>query len=198
MAIDLPHTGVTHVFFVTEAVVGNDFKDLFGEWRPDDEGSAGLDESLSEPVTRPNRALHEKEVRVVNVFEATTEDANGATTSRQIFVLLRDNHGRQIRIFVVRDVAYAIQMALENQKPERPYTHDLIKNLLEKMGATVERVIIDDLWHETFYAKIYLNRQPNEVIEVDARPSDAIALALRFRAPIYAADAVLDAAQDAS
>jgi bifunctional DNase/RNase len=178
--------------------VGNDFKDLFGEWRPEDDGKRSSEGFLPESETRPNRALQEKEVRVVNVFEATTENANGIATSSQIFVLLRDNQGRKIRIFVVRDVAYAIQLALENQKPERPFTHDLIKNLLDKLGVTVDRVIIDDLWHETFYAKIALTRINNETLEIDARPSDAIALALRFRAPIYAAEAVLEAAQDES
>jgi uncharacterized protein len=176
--------------------VGNDFKDLFGDWRPDDEGKSGSGEPRFESEQRPNRALKEKEVRVVNVFEATTESTTGVTTSSQIFVLLRDNQGRQIRIFVVRDVAYAIQLALENQKPERPFTHDLMKNMLEKLGAAVDRVIIDDLWHETFYAKIGLTKTTGETIEIDARPSDAIAIALRFRAPIYAAEAVLESAQE--
>jgi bifunctional DNase/RNase len=176
--------------------VGNDFKDLFGDWRPDDEGRSGSDESRSELEKRPNRALHEKEVRVVNVFEATTENTKGVTTSSQIFVLLRDNQGRQIRIFVVRDVAYAIQLALNDQKPERPFTHDLMKSVLEKLGATVDRVIIDDLWHETFYAKIGITKPNGDTIDVDARPSDAIAIALRFRAPIYAAESVLEAAND--
>jgi len=176
--------------------VGNDFKDLFGDWRPEDEGKNGPGESRFESEKRPNRALHEKEVRVVNVFEATTESSTGVTTSSQIFVLLRDNQGRQIRIFVVRDVAYAIQLALENQKPERPFTHDLAKTIIEKLGATVERVIIDDLWHETFYARIAVTKPSGETLEIDARPSDAIAIALRFRAPIYAAEAVLESAQD--
>jgi bifunctional DNase/RNase len=176
--------------------VGNDFKDLFGDWRPDDEGKSGSGEAHHEAEPRPNRALNEKEVRVVNVFEATTESATGVTTSSQIFVLLRDNRGRQIRIFVVRDVAFAIQLALENQKPERPFTHDLIKNMLERLGATVDRVIIDDLWHETFYAKIGITKASGESIEIDARPSDAIAIALRFRAPIYAAESVLESAQE--
>ena len=71
-------------------------------------------------------------------------------------------------------------------------THDLLRNILMRLDITVDRVVIDDLWHGTFYAKIYLRRGEEE-IEMDARPSDAIALALRFRAPIYMAESVLEA-----
>jgi bifunctional DNase/RNase len=176
--------------------VGNDFKDLFGDWRPDDEGRFSS-EGASEPENRMQRALNEKEVRVVNVYEASYEATGlmaASVPQSQTFVLLRDNLGREFRIFVVRDLAIAISMAMENETPDRPYTHDLLKNILERMGVSIERVTIDDLWQDTFYAKIAVVHN-GETIEVDARPSDAIALALRFHAPIYVAEAVLESAQ---
>lgn len=176
--------------------MGNDFKDLFGDWRPEDEGRGPSEGFSPEPENRGQRPLHEKEVKVVNVYEGVIETPG--TTAVQptstTFVLLQDNSGRQFRIFVLRDVAFAISMALENELPDRPFTHDLIKNIIERLGATVERITIDDLWQDTFYAKITIARN-NETVDIDARPSDAIALALRFRAPIYVAESVLEAAQ---
>jgi len=175
--------------------VGNDFKDLFGDWRPEEEGQTREEGFQAEPENRMRRALNEKEVKVVNVFEASIESPHGASGSHQTtFVLLRDNRGREFRIFVLRDVALAISMALENEAPDRPFTHDLMKSIMDRLGATVERVTIDDLWQDTFYAKITLNYQ-NETIDIDARPSDALAIGLRFRAPIYVAESVLEAAQ---
>jgi bifunctional DNase/RNase len=175
--------------------VGNDFKDLFGDWNPDDEGMRFPEELSSDSERRPQRALNEKEVRVVNVFEATIQNPLGGPSQSNLFVLLRDKDDRKIRIFVVREMAYAISMALENETPDRPFTHDLMKTLLERLGATVDHVIIDDLLQETFYAKVIISHQ-GRTMEVDARPSDALALALRFRVPIYVAEAVLEAAQE--
>ena len=174
--------------------MGNDFKDLFGDWRPEEEGQTQGEGSQPEPENRMRRALNEKEVKVVNVYEASYESPQGASGLQHTFVLLRDNRGREFRIFVLRDVAVAISMALENETPDRPLTHDLMKNMLDRLGATVERVTIDDLWQDTFYAKITLNYQ-NEAMDIDARPSDALAIGLRFRAPIYVAESVLEAAQ---
>lgn len=175
--------------------MGNDFKDLFGDWRPEEEGETRGEGAQAEPENRMRRVLNEKEVKVVNVFEASYESPQSSSGSQQTtFVLLRDNRGREFRIFVLRDVAVAISMALENETPDRPFTHDLMKNMLDRLGATVERVTIDDLWQDTFYAKVTLNYQ-NESIDIDARPSDALAIGLRFRAPIYVAESVLEAAQ---
>ncbi len=175
--------------------MSNDFSDLFPDWRSDDEDRARLPDERAELENLAPRALNEKEVRVVNVYEGIVEDpALGSGPQKTTFVLLRDNAGREFRIFVGRDVAYAISMALDNDVPDRPFTHDLVKNMLDRLGATVERVTIDDLWQDTFYAKITLARGA-EHIEMDSRPSDALAIGLRFHAPIYAAESVLDAAQ---
>jgi len=167
--------------------VGDDFKDLFGDWRPDEDERGKSDEFRAEPENRKRRALNEKEVKIVNVYEAVPEGQ-----PVQTFVLLRDNRGRELRIYVLRDVALAISLALESETPDRPFTHDLMKNILERLSVTVERVTIDDLWQETFYARITLDNK-GETLDIDARPSDAIALALRYRAPIYVAEEVLEA-----
>jgi len=173
--------------------VGNDFKDLFGDWRPDEEGRGESSDDLrSEPENRVRRALNEKEVKIVNVYEAVAESGSSQSSQHTTFVLLRDNRGRELLLYVLRDVALAISLALESEAPDRPFTHDLIKNILDRLNTRVERVTIDDLWQETFYARITLDHQ-GEILDIDARPSDAIALALRYKAPIYVAEAVLEA-----
>ena len=172
----------------------SDFKDLFGGMGPEDESRLSGDYSV-EPENRGYRPLNEREVRVVNVYEGVYDSAQGGgPTGGTTFVLLRDNRGREFKIFVLRDVALAISLGLENEAPDRPFTHDLMKAMIERLGAKVERVTIDDLWRDTFYAKIGLIRN-GETLEIDARPSDAIAIALRFRAPIYVAESVLESAQ---
>jgi hypothetical protein len=186
-------------------VVGNDFKNLFGDNdfknlfgdRTPEEGESRPYTGPPEPENRGARRLSLKEVKVIDVFEAVTEPSIPGLPSSQTFVLLRDKDGREFRIFVLRDVAIAISMGLHNEAPDRPFTHDLMKTILERVGATVEQVTIDDLWQDTFYARISISRN-GETIDIDARPSDAIALGLRFRAPIYVAESVLEAAQQES
>ena len=170
--------------------MGNDFKDLFGDWRPEDDGKRASDGSPTDPEQRPQRSLNEKEVRIVNVYEVDTGNQQNNTT----FVLLSDNHGREFKIFVMRDVAYAISSAMENDRPDRPLAHDLMKSILDRLGATVERITIDDLWQDTYYARITLAKG-EETFDIDARPSDAMAMALRYRAPIYVAETVLETTQ---
>ena len=86
--------------------------------------------------------------------------------------------------------ATAIYMELYDEPPPRPICYDLVKTVLSQVKATVERVLISDLKDDTFYAEIKL-RSGDEVFTVDSRPSDAIALALRLDAPIFAAESVL-------
>ena len=176
----------------------SDFKDLFGDWRPEDRASSPTDENgFPEPENRGYRPLNEKEVKVVNVWEGIMEPTSAAGTSgglQSFFVQLRDNRGREFRIYVVRDVALSIAMALNRGTPERPFTHDLMKTMLDKLGAEVDRVIIDDLWQDTFYAKIAIVHN-GKTVEIDSRSSDAIAIALRYQAPIYVAEEVLERVQ---
>ncbi|HEY8497288.1 MAG: bifunctional nuclease family protein [Bacillota bacterium] len=85
--------------------------------------------------------------------------------------------------------AQAISAEMERNKPQRPMTHDLLKNVLDLLGAKVERVVISDLKEEVYYARIQI-RTEKGLLDVDARPSDAIALALRADAPIYVSEEV--------
>ena len=171
--------------------MSNEFKDIFGEWRPED---SLLNSEKEERSERSQRQQQLKQVDVVNVYEGVMNYGTGIATKAETFVLLKDYRGRELRIFVMRDIAYSISLALSNNLPDRPLTHDLMKTLLDKVKATITEVIIDDLWQNVFYAKIRL-ASGDQAWEIDARPSDALALALRFRAPIYVADDVLEAAQ---
>lgn len=161
------------------------------ERMPDDIPPEGMPD-FGEPPDRESseeRRLEEKEVKVVGVYEH--QDA--ATAQPAAFVLLRDNQGRSVLIWIGRPEAFAISVALEGASADRPMTHDLMKNLIQRLGGTVERIIIDDLWHDTYYAKIHIAVN-GSVLEIDSRPSDAIALGLRAKAPIYMAEAVLEQA----
>jgi bifunctional DNase/RNase len=110
-------------------------------------------------------------------------------------VLLREASGarRLLPIFIGGPEATAIAFALENVVPPRPMTHDLLKILLDDLGARVERVVVTELRDSTFYAEIQLVANGRNH-QVSSRPSDAIALAVRAGTPIYAAEAVLDEA----
>ncbi len=100
-------------------------------------------------------------------------------------VILRDLEGNKVLpIWVGIPEANAIALELEQFSVPRPMTHDLIKNILQGVNATVTRIVVNDLKESTFYATIFLSRQGQE-IHIDSRPSDAIAVALRVQAPIF-------------
>lgn len=100
-------------------------------------------------------------------------------------VLLKDQEGEEVLpIWVGPAEATAIGMALEGANPPRPMTHDLLDDTIEVLGARTLSVVISDLRDNTFYAKVHLLRGEGEVT-VDARPSDAIALALRAECPVF-------------
>ena len=125
------------------------------------------------------------EVQIEGVYAAENQG------SRSMFVLVTDGE-RRLPIMIGPYEAQAINYPLEGSRPDRPMTHDLIRNVLERLDMFVERVVIDDLWNTIYYAKVYLRRGEEE-IEIDSRPSDAIALAVRFDAPIFVSDGILDA-----
>jgi uncharacterized protein len=109
-------------------------------------------------------------------------------------VLLEELQGeRVIPVWVGVFEARAIAMEMEKVVPPRPMTHDLIKNILEGVKAQVTSIVITDLKDNTFYARIALSIGGTS-LQIDARPSDAIALALRVKAPIYVGKAVFDSA----
>jgi len=106
-------------------------------------------------------------------------------------VLLKEADGeRVLPIWIGHAEASAIAIALEGIKVERPLTHDLIRAVIEGLKAKVSRILINELKNNTFYAKIYLERGKS-IINVDARPSDSIALALRVQVPIFVSQNVL-------
>jgi uncharacterized protein len=110
-------------------------------------------------------------------------------------VILKDKAGeRVLPIWVGVFEANAIALQIENISTPRPMTHDLIKNILTEIEAEVQRIVVSDLRDNTFYAMIYLDRD-GETIAIDARPSDAIALALRTRSPIFVEDSVVESAK---
>lgn len=111
--------------------------------------------------------------------------------TRSPIVLLKDASDCQHYQFIlVKNRARAIMGALENQKPPRPLTHDLIVNILETWNMTLEKVIIHSLQKDTFYAALIV--QQGEIKkEIDARPSDAIAVALRTNTPIWVMEEVI-------
>jgi uncharacterized protein len=112
-------------------------------------------------------------------------------TGRHVLLLKEVGLGRVLPIWIGPWEASAIAMRLQGMTPERPLTHDLLGTVIGELGARVERVVIVSLADETFHARLVLVT-PDARHEVDARPSDAIALALRTESPIYAAASVLD------
>ncbi len=111
------------------------------------------------------------------------------------FVLLKTAEGnRFLPIWIGAPEAQAILMKLQGTAAPRPLTHDLFTSILGQLEAKVERISVTDLKENTFYAVITLAREGGEEIEIDSRPSDAIALAVRADAPIFAADSVIDEA----
>ena len=109
-------------------------------------------------------------------------------------LILKETEGeRRLPIIIGQFEAQAIALELEGIKPPRPLTHDLVKNVLDSLGTTLSDVIISKLREGTFYAR--LNVEASTVShEIDARPSDAIAIAIRFGVPIYVAETVMEEA----
>ncbi len=110
-------------------------------------------------------------------------------------VILRDKEGQRVLpIWVGIFEANAIALQIENISTPRPMTHDLLRNVIQDLKASVQKVVVCDLQENRFYALIYLALD-GDTVAIDARPSDAIALALRTRAPIFVEDTVLDNAK---
>ncbi len=108
-------------------------------------------------------------------------------------VLLKDDEGRFLQIFIGISEALSIHSALKGVVPPRPMTHDLFVEALKRLNAEVEKIVIDDLIENTFYARIHIVAD-GIGHEIDARPSDSIALAVRFNAPVYVESGVFDEA----
>lgn len=162
---------------------------IFGDDdRPDDLFGGPPEED--EPARRGEGSLDVKEVTVAGVYEHR-DQANSQPVA--FFVLLRDALGRSVVIWIGRFEAASISLALEGATADRPLPHDLLNSIIGRMGGTIEQILIDDLWNNTYYAKISIVAD-SKTIDIDSRPSDAIALALRAKSPIYMAESVLERA----
>ena len=112
---------------------------------------------------------------------------------QRVVILRVKDSDRYLPIWIGPSEADSIALKLQDVSVPRPLTHDLLRAVITSLGATVNHIVVSDLNNDTFYAKIVLS-QNGTTLEVDARPSDAIARAVRTQAPIYADDAVLDKA----
>ena len=112
---------------------------------------------------------------------------------RQVIVLQQKDGDRKFPIIIGFFEAFAIHRFLNNNIPPRPLTHELIGGIMAALSVTVERVVVNDLKDDTFYARLFL-RQQDRSFEVDSRPSDAIAIAVRAGADIFVDEDVLDKA----
>src|SRR5271163_1393396 len=124
------------------------------------------------------------EVRV-QVARVGFDDETGSN-----FVLLTDaSESRVLPIMIGENEATAILLALHGIKPERPFTHDLIRSIIGQTGNTVDRIVIADMRDEIYYATIYMD---GGRYSIDSRPSDAIALAMNMNVPIYVNDKLFE------
>jgi bifunctional DNase/RNase len=129
------------------------------------------------------------------MIEMTIESIRVSLVNYQRVVMLKEkNTLRYLPIWIGSAEAQAIAIRLqEGIQVQRPMTHDLLATTIEVLGAKVNHVIVSDLKNDTFYAKIMLNTKDGQ-LEIDSRPSDALALAVRVEVPIYADESVLDKA----
>jgi bifunctional DNase/RNase len=125
------------------------------------------------------------------LIEMVVESVRVHMLSNRHVVILKDvERDRYLPIWIGAWEASAIAMRLQGVSAERPLTHDLFVSALEQLGVRIDRIVISDLADETYHARLFLERDGAEV-EIDARPSDALALAVRSEAPIFAAEDVL-------
>jgi len=128
------------------------------------------------------------------LIEMTIEGIRVSLQNYQRVIILKEKESdRYLPIWIGPAEADAIAVRLQEVSVARPLTHDLLRDVLDKLGAQVESVVVNDLANDTFYARIMV-KVNGERLEIDSRPSDAIALAVRVQVPIFAEDAVLEKA----
>jgi len=129
-----------------------------------------------------------------SMIEMTIDSIRVSLMNYQRVVILKEKGAnRYLPIWIGPNEADAIAVKLQNVELARPLTHDLLRSVIEVLGASVNFVVVNELQNDTFYAKLSLSLD-GEQIEVDSRPSDGLALAVRAGAPIYAEESVLDKA----
>ena len=112
-------------------------------------------------------------------------------SDEQIIVLKERDGNRSFPILIGIFEAVAIDRKVKNYKTPRPMTHDLMENILKGLNARLDHIVVNDIVDKTFYAKLVL-KTDDKAIEIDSRPSDAVALAVQMNAPIFVEDSVLD------
>jgi bifunctional DNase/RNase len=128
------------------------------------------------------------------VLEMTIESIRVSLMNYQRVVILKQKDGdRYLPIWIGPAEADAIALRLQDVNVPRPLTHDLLRSVIDQLGAQIASIVVNDLSNDTYYARIMLT-VGDRSLEIDARPSDAIALAVRAHVPIYADESVLDKA----
>jgi bifunctional DNase/RNase len=128
------------------------------------------------------------------MIKVTIDSVRASLLSQhRVVVLKEEGMERYLAIWIGPYEADAITIRLQGVEIARPLTHDLLKQSIEKLGATVSHVFVNDLHDDTFYARVIMDRD-GERLELDSRPSDAIALAVRVQAPIFVAESVMERA----
>ena len=128
------------------------------------------------------------------MVEMTVESVRiNLATQQRVVILKATRQERYLFIWIAHAEAYAIAVELQGTNPPRPLTHDLLKNVLSELGARIVSIVISDLIEDIFYARIVLDVAGRHV-EIDSRPSDAIALAVRAKTSIFVEESVLDRA----
>ena len=128
------------------------------------------------------------------MVEVTIDSIRVSLMSQHRVVILKDvDSDRYLPIWIGPCEADAITVTLQEMEVSRPLTHDLLKNIIGEMGGEVEQIVISDLRNDVFYARI-LMAVGGKRLEIDSRPSDALALAVRLHVPVYIEEAVMDKA----
>ena len=128
------------------------------------------------------------------MIEVTIDSIRVSLMSQHRVVILKDSESdRYLPIWIGACEADAITIELQGVEVARPFTHDLLKSVISQLGAKIKSVLINDLHNEVFYAQVILEVNGRRM-EVDSRPSDALALAVRAKVPIYVNEAVMDKA----
>ncbi len=128
-----------------------------------------------------------------DLLQVSIDSVRVSLVSPHRIVVLKDQSDRYLPIWIGPFESDAITIALQGNQVARPLTHDLIKSVIDQTGAQPLHIIVRELRDETFYASVFM-RIDNRTVEIDARPSDAIALAVRVRVPMYVKTAVMERA----
>lgn len=130
----------------------------------------------------------------VSMIEVTVDSIRVSLISQHRVVILKElGSDRYLPIWIGPFEADAITIALQGVEIPRPLTHDLLKRVVDELGGEISHILVSDLREDTFYARIVMDANGRHA-EIDARPSDAIALAVRARVPIYVMESVMDRA----